>query len=227
MALSRSQSVTTYTSSSGGQSYYFDVVLDSQGLVSIRNIRGPRGLIQDALTSVPQFVIDDMTVAKGVVVQTQSETAVSSGDITFTGETYQDVPIAPGILNNTNYRVVFSTTDGILVVMENPTITGFRATVASAYGSVPSPKIVSYVVLVATQQASTTSGTVIITDADSSQKAVTFAAAFQTANYRVLLSPSGFFEARVINPTKTGFTILVGYTLQTGETITVGYDVFA
>lgn len=226
MALTRTQSVTTYSSSSGSQTYYFDVVVDAQGLVSIRNIRGPRGLIQDSQTGVPQAVLDDMDRARDIVVQTQTETIVTSGNLTFTGQTFQDVAIAAGILNNLNYRVAFTTSDGVLVIMENQATTGFRATVGVPYGTNQDPKIVSWVLTVATQQASTTSGKVTITSADNSEKAVVFAAAFQSNAYRVVLTPSGFFQAMPVNLAKTGFTIRVGYTLQAGEEITVGYDVF-
>ena len=218
--------MTTFTSSSGGQAYIFDVVVDAQGVVSIRNIRSPRGLIQDMYTSVPQTVLDDMAVAKGLVVQTQMETTVATGDITFTGETYQDVTLAGGLLNNTQYRVAFTNSDGVFFEAENLTTTGFRASTSAAYGTVLAPKVVGYVVLVAAQQSSTTSGTVTLVHADNSQVAVTFAVAMATANYRVVLTPNGFFQARVINRTKTSFTIQVGYTLQNSETITVGYDVF-
>ena len=226
MAAAKVQSVTTYSSGSGGVTYYFDIAVAQTGAVSVRNIRGPRGPITDPLTDIPQSVLDDMTAAKALVLQTQTETAVVTADITFTGETYIDVAIAGGVLNNTNYRVVFSTDDGTVVFAENLTTTGFRASVAAAYGSGDDPKTVGYVVLVATQQASTTSGSVVITDADSSQMAVTFTTAMATANYRVVTSPDGLYPVYVNNKTRTGFVVRIGYTLQTAETRTVGYDVF-
>lgn len=226
MALTRTQFVATYSSSSGSQTYYFDVVVDAQGLVSIRNIRGTRGLIQDSMTSIPQSVLEDMESAKAIVIQTTTETLVASGTLAFTGQTYRDATVSAGVLNNTNYRVVYTTSDGVQIITDNPTTTSFRATAGVAYGTVDAPKTVNWVLLVATQQSSTTSGKVTITDSDSSQKTITFATAFGTANYRVVLTPSGFFQAQIINQTKTGFTIQVGYTLQTAETIYVGYDVF-
>lgn len=226
MALARVQSVSTYSSSSGGVTYYFDIAVSQNGNLSARNIRGPRGLIQDATTDIPQFVLDDIATAKGVITQTQTETQVLSGNLTFTGETYQDVSIAVGVLNNTNYRVVFSTSDGVTAFAENLTTTGFRASVSTAYGSVSEPKTVGYTILVATQQASATSGSVVIADTDNSQMAVSFSTAMLTADYRVVLSLDGLYPAWVSNKTRTGFTIHIGYTLQTGESRTVGYDVF-
>jgi hypothetical protein len=85
---------------------------------------------------------------------------------------------------------------------------------------------VDYVVLVSTQQTSTTGGTVTFTDADGGQKIVTFVAPFSTSDYRVVLSPDGFFTASAINKTTTGFTIKIGYTLGIGDTADVGFDVF-
>lgn len=226
MALARVQSVSTYSSSSGGVTYYFDIAVSQNGAVSARNIRGPRGLIQDPNTDIPQSVLDDISTAKGVILQTQTETQVLSGTLTFTGETYQDVSIAGGVLNNTNYRVVFSTSDGVVVFSEDLATTGFRASVSVAYGSLSDPKTVGYTVLVATQQASATSGSVVITDSDSSQMAVTFSTAMLTADYRVVLATDAAYPVWASTKTRTGFTVHIGYTLQTGEIRTVGYDVF-
>ena len=226
MALARIQSTNTYSSSSGGVTYYFDVVVSQSGSVSYRNIRGPRGLISDPSTDIPQSVMDDMMAAKSVVVQTQTETSVVSDDVVFTGELFQDVAIAPGVLNNTNYRVVFSTSDGTMVFSENQTTTGFRASVSAAYGSVGTPKTVGYTILVATQQASVTSGSVAITDADSGQKAVTFTTAMATNGYRVVLSTDGLYPVWTSSKTRSGFVINIGYTIENADTRNVGYDVF-
>jgi hypothetical protein len=226
MALARVQSASTYSSASGGVTYYFDITVSQAGDVSVRNIRGPLGLIADPVTEIPQSVLDDIISAKAVVIQTQTETQVLSGSIIFTGELYHDVIIAAGVLNNINYRVVYSTTDGVVLFTENVTTTGFRASVSTAYGSVLVPMTVGYVVLVATQQASTTSGTVDITDADSSQMAVTFTTAMATADYRVVLSPDGLYPVWADTRTRSGFVIHIGYTIITAEHRYVGYDVF-
>lgn len=224
MAPARKQSVFTYSTSSGGQEYLYDIVIDQQGLISAKNIRTESGM--ECTPEVPDAVLADIRTAIGLVEQLVTETTVTSGTLTFTGQTYQDVSIAAGVLNNTNYRVAYTTPDGTAITTTNKATTGFRADVGVAYGSPASPKTVDYVVLVATQQASTTSGTVTFTDADAGQKDVTFASAFSTDAYHVVLTPDGFFTARVINQATTGFTIELGYTLGAGETADVGYDVF-
>lgn len=226
MALARVQSTSTFSSSAGGVTYYFDVVVAQTGSVAVRNIRGPRGFIADPNTEIPQSVLDDMSTAKATMVQTQTPTIVTSGEITFTGETHQDVVIADGILNNINYRVIFSTDDGVVVFSEDLATTSFRASVAAVYGSVLVPKTVGYAVLVATQQASTTSGSVVITDSDNSKMAVLFDTAMATANYRVVLALDGAYSAYANTRTRTGFVIHIGYTLQSAEVRTIGYDVF-
>ena len=226
MALSRQQSVFTYSSASGGETYLFDILVDGQGGMSARNIRSPRGLIADAYTTVPDSVLDDIAEAKDLVSQMLDETEVDNGTVVFTGETSQAVVIAGGVLNNTNYRVAYTTPDGTVLTTTNKTTTGFSVVAPVAYGSVLDPKTVAYVVLVSTQQASVTGGTLTFVVGDAGQKTVTFAAAFASADYRVILSENGFFKARVINQTRNGFTVQLGYTLGAVETVTVGYDVF-
>lgn len=227
MALTRQQSVHTYKSSSGGQSYYFDVVVDAQGLVSVRNIRVPTGAL-DSYTGLPQTVTDDIKTATELVTLLQLETEVDSGNVVFTGETSQAVVIPGGVLNNTNYRVVYTTPDGAVLQTTGKTITGFTVEAASAYGAPGSPKTVGYSVLVKTAQTSDLSGVITIADTDGGSKAVTFATPMSTANYRVLLEPRGFFDAHVPTSlkTKTGFTVELGHVPPVGESVDVGYDVF-
>lgn len=225
MSLTRQEVVFTYVSASGGDSYYFDIVVDAQGLISVMNIRGPRGAIT-ATDTIPSSVIDDIDTAKDIATQVVGETQVDSGTLVFTGQTSQAATIAAGILNNVNYRVVYTTPDGTLLETTGKTTTGFTAEAAVTYGSVADPQTVAYIVLVAAEQASTMSGTVTITDADGGEVAVVFTTALDSASYRVVLTPDGFFTARITNQLKTGFTIQMGYLLGTGETVTVGYDVF-
>ena len=225
MALSRQQSVFTYVSSSGGDSYYFDIVVDAQGTVAVRNIRSPRGVL-DSSTSIPSFVLDDIDRAKNIVQQLVAETQVDSGSLVFEGQTSRSAVIASGILNNTSFRVAYTTPDGTVLMTENETTLGFDAVAPTAYGTVAAPITVGYVVFVATQQASTTGGVLTLTDADGYSQAVVFATAFESADYRVILSEVGFFKARVTNKTKTGFTLELPFSVATGQTVEVGYDVF-
>ena len=227
MALSREQSVHTYKSSSGGQAYYFDVVVDAQGLVAVRNIRVPVGQL-DAFTPLPQIVTDDIKAATELVALLQLETEVANGTVIFTGETSQDIVIAGGILNNANYRVVYTTPDNTVLQTTNRTSTGFTVEASSSYGSIAVPLTVSYSILVNTSQNSDLSGVLTIADTDGGVLAVTFATPMPTTNYRVLLEPRGFFEAYV--PTllkrKTGFSVILGHIPPVGTSVDVGYDVF-
>lgn len=228
MALTRIQSVHTYSSASGGVAYYFDVVVDAQGIVSVRNIRTPVGSFCDGMTALPQTVMDDMQAATELVTLLQLETEVDAGSVVFTGQTTQAVVIPGGTLNNTNYRVVFTTPDGTVLEATAKTITGFTATAATVYGTPAAPKTVGYSVLVKTAQTSDLSGVLTIADTDAGSKAVVFTTALSTAAYRVVLEPRGFFDVHVPTATKlkSGFTIELGHVPEPGGSVDVGYDVF-
>jgi len=228
MALTRQQSVHTYSSASGSQEYLFDVVVDAQGLVSVRNLRSPFGLIQDTSTSLPQVVIDDMAAATELVTLLQLESEVDSGNIVFAGVTSVAVVIPGGTLNNTNYRVIYTTPDGTILQTTGKTITGFNAVAASVYGTIAAPVTVGYSVLAKTAQTSDLSGVMTIADTDAGSKAIVFTTPLATVNYRVLLEPRGFFDAHVPTATKlkTGFTIELGHVPPAGQSVDVGYDVF-
>ena len=225
MALTRVQTCVTYSSSSGGQDYYFDVIIDAQGLVTVTNIRGPVGRLCGS-AELPEVVVDDLCEAKGITELLVGETEVASGTLVFTGQTSLPATIAAGVLNNTNYRVVYQPPDPVQFRTENPTTTGFDAVTSAAYGLPGDPKSVDYSVLVATAQTSVTSGVLTFTAADLSLKDVTFASAFSTDQYRVVLTPSDFFWARTINKTALGFTVEIGIGLSGADTVDVGYDVF-
>ncbi len=224
MALTRTLSVFTYTSAAGGESFTFEVVVDAQGLCSVKNILGPSG---DACsTGIPQIVLDDIQEAKDIVALLLSEVEVASGTIVFMGETELVEALPASLLNNADYRVVYTPPDDIQFRTEDKTIDDFKAVPSSAYGSGADPKSVDYSVLVAVVSTSTTNGTETFVAADASTRDVVFATPFTTTAYRVVLSPSDFFSARVTNKTKLGFTIEIGIGLMAAETVDVGFDVF-
>ena len=223
MALARTQAVFTYSSSTGGVTYYFDLVLNAMGVITVQNVRLSTG---QSTCSIPDCVLQDITAAEALVYQLVGESDVAHDHLIFTGETTQAAAIAAGVLNNTNYRVTYVTTDPIVITTADKTITGFNAVTAAPYGSHDHPKTVAYVVLVSTHQNGSSGGEVVFTAADGGLKVVTFPTPFTTVDYRVVLEPGGFFEARVINQTKLGFTIQLGFTLLAPNTATVGYDIF-
>jgi hypothetical protein len=225
MALTRILGVHTYKSSSGGVSYYFDIVVDEQGLVSVRNIITPTGILRDSTTSLPQSVLDDMGTAKSLTEDLLTETTIDNGNIVFSGDTSRPVVFGTA-MNNTNYRVAYTTPDGTVLTTEDKTINGFNAVAAVAYGTVAVPITVAYAVLEKTSGTSTTGGSLNFTDADAGSKSISFATAFNSDDYRVILSPVGFFPVEISAQTKTGFTVTLGITLGAGEDVDVGYDVF-
>ncbi len=223
MAFSRLQSVFTYQTSSGGQTYTYDIVVDSQSLLSVKNIRTPLGLITDSVTQVPEEVAQDMLDAMAVVQLLVANSTAVSGTENFSGQTTRSLVIAGGVLNNTDYRVSLTSPDGTPLRVANKTTTGFDIVAASAYGTAGSPLAVAWAVLVSTVQASTFGGVLTYNAGDVSQS-VAFPAAVASDDYRVLLEESDFFYAKVANQTKTGFDVIISFDPNPGS-VTVGYDV--
>jgi len=124
VALTRTSTDVTYKSSAGGEDYYFIVVMDQQSNVSVRNIRSPTGLIVDANTTVPKDVQTDMATAIGQVEDLVAQTSAVNGNLVYAAEVTKAVVFATAMAN-TNYRVVFSTTDFIAVRVTNKATTGF------------------------------------------------------------------------------------------------------
>jgi hypothetical protein len=156
-----------------------------------------------------------------------SETEVTSGTLVFTGQTSQTATIPAGLLNNTNYRVVYDPSCPTILTTSNKTLTSFDANAGVSLGTVGSPVNVGWSVLVSTSANSFFSGSATFTVADAGTKTITFPIVVANTSYRVLLSPEGFFVPRVINKTTIGFTIELGHGLTGAETVVVGYDVFA
>ncbi len=225
MTATRVQAEYTFKATHGGGDYFWEVVIDAQGLASIRNIRAPTGLIRDTVTNVPDPVVDDIHESVNQVQASLAETSVFSGVLNFTGETTKAVVIPGGVLNNTEYRVVYAPPDVVVFRTLNKTITGFTADAGVAYGSVEEPKDVGFEVFVSTAQSSTFGGSVIFDDT-SSIIPVAFGTAFATDAYRVLLSFEDFVTARVTNQTTLGFDLELGISLLPAQTVEIGYDVF-
>lgn len=224
MALATRQQVFTFTSTSGSETYTFDIVLDFQGGASVRNIRDPRGATLSASSNLPGAVLQDIQDAMDLSTLMVAESTVVSGTETFTGQTQRTVAVAPGLLNNTSYRVHLTPPDSALLRVENRTTTSFDIVASSTYGAVaPNDKDVAWAVLVSTAQNSTTGGTLTF-NAGEVSKSVTFASALASNSYRVLLEPSDFFLARALNKTTTGFTVEIGFDPDPGSVV-VGYDV--
>jgi len=226
MAGIQEQAVYTFSTTAGGATYQYDIIVDSQGLISARNFRTPLGLIVDPYTTLPAMVLEDVYNAQDQITQRATTAEVSSGTLTWAGETTLPIVIAGGVLNNTNYRVVYTTPDGTPLQTTGKTITGCTAEAPAAYGTALVPISVPYTVLVATASVSTYGGTTTILAADSGAVTITFPVAMVTENYRVVLTPNGIFPVYISAQTKASFTIQVGYTMVALSSVTVGYDVF-
>lgn len=220
------QQVFTFRSVVGSTTTYYDVVVDEQSNITVKNFRTLGSIGTTASCSVSGTILDEVNESTAMIQDLVAETQVAAGTITFTGETSNPGAIAPGVLNNTAYRVVYTPPDAVVMRTENKALTSFDAVVASAYGSLGVPKVVSFVVLVSTAASSSYSGVETFAQVDAGVRAITFPTAMASTTYRVVLTPSDFFTARVLSKTRNGFSIEIGLTLGVAQTVDVGFDVF-
>ena len=220
MSLSRLNVLSSYASTAGTTQYTFDIGVDLLGGVTVKNIRGPNGLMQDSYTSLPSSVVDDIAIAKAQVVDLLSETSITTGSASFTAQTTVAVVFLTP-LDNANYRVTLATTpSGPVGTATNLTTVGFTIVLAATYtGSV------DWVVLQKASSTSMLSGTKTFTSASPSQT-VTFLTSLASTDDRVILTPVGCYPVAVSSKTTTGFIIQMGIALTNPATATVGFDVF-
>jgi hypothetical protein len=220
MALTRLLSSSTYQSQVGQSKYTFVVQVDGNGLTAVRDIRGPNGLVQDPFTTLPAQVVDDIYSAKGTTNDLLASTALVTASLTFVAQTTQTVTFVTP-LDNANYRVALTFTPvGPVGYITNQTGAGFTIVLSSTYTGV-----VGYVVFQKASSASGYSGAATFV-AGSLEFDVLFSTATQNADYRVVLTPNGFFPAAAINKTVNGFTVQLGIGLVGLQTASVGFDVF-
>jgi hypothetical protein len=224
MSLFRKQASFTYCSQQGLQQYFFDVIINTQGQLFVKNIvTSGFGPVSD----IPDAVVQDIEIAKGITLEAIGQTQVDQGVILYTGQYSRPVVIPVGVLNNNNYRVVYSVPGGNPPIKtEAKTIIGFNAVSDVPLGTIHIPFAVRYVVLASTHESSAVGGTLTFTSADAGVRSIIFPAPMTTDAYQVILSPNGFFPAQTINQTRQGFQVQIGYTVQLTETVSVGYDVF-
>lgn len=114
----------TYTSGTGTSQYRYTVVVDLNGVVSVRDIYSPFGLIMDSMTRLPQSVVDDITGSMGQVEDLLSLTSSVNGTLTFVAETEKVITFSTPT-SNANYRVYLSPSDFIPARVTNKLTTGF------------------------------------------------------------------------------------------------------
>lgn len=129
MALTRTNVTFEYQSSSGSQTYYFTVQQDGAGNQSVKNIRGPLGLIQDPFTQLPQSVVQDIQTGMSQVEDALASSA-SSGTIAFVEEASKAVSFVTPMANAT-YRVYFEIPEFVGYRVASKTTTGFTLELTS------------------------------------------------------------------------------------------------
>ncbi len=218
MALSKTSTVVSYASQAGQNRYTFDVLVDSMGGVGVRNIKGPNGL--DQYTVLPLVVMEDIQQAQRETSDLLAETAIGSGSVDFTSQVSQIVTFDTP-LNNTDYRVVLAfDPTGPVGFVQAQAVDGFLIILSAVYTGT-----VSYVLLQKASEVGSLSGALSFTSAGTTQ-AVVFGTPMASADYKVVLTPDGFYPVGTANKTVNGFTVVLGTSLRVGQTWLVGFDVF-
>lgn len=114
----------TYTSGTGRQQYRYTVVVDQNGVVSVRDIVTPFGLIMDSMTRLPQTVISDVTSSISQVEDLLSLTSSVNGTLTFSSETEKSVVFSTP-MSSASYRVHLSPSDFTSFRVTSQLTTGF------------------------------------------------------------------------------------------------------
>lgn len=124
MSATRVQFDATYTSGSGTNLYRFTITVNVAGVVGVRDIRTPFGLLIDSMTSVPQSVVNDINAAIAQVETILTMTSAVNGTLTFVSEGSKDVIFATP-MSNTNYRVHMSPSDFVVARVTAKSTVGF------------------------------------------------------------------------------------------------------
>jgi len=122
----------TYTSGVPSQQYRFSIVADQTGILSVRNVQSPYGLIIDSMTSVPASVAEDICAALTQVEDILAVTSAINGTLTFSSETSKSVTFATP-LTSTGYRVHLTTDQFVLLRVTGKTLTGFTIEASAAF----------------------------------------------------------------------------------------------
>ena len=122
----------TYTSGTGTSQYRFTVVVDLNGIVSVRDIVTPYGLVMDSMVRLPQSVVSDITDAMTQVEDLLSLTSSVNGTMTFAAETEKSITFSTP-MSAATYRVHLSPSDFIAARVTTKTTTGFTVQVGTTF----------------------------------------------------------------------------------------------
>lgn len=132
---SRIQSEFTYQSGSGRNAYRFTVTVDAQGLLAIRSLENPHGLIIDPWSPIPQSVTTDIHAAMAQVENIMSSTSAINAQIAFTESDMESVTF-PTPLENTTYRVQITSDAFVALRVIDKTTSGFTIEASSPFTGV-------------------------------------------------------------------------------------------
>lgn len=114
----------TYTSGTSTNQYRYTIVADLSGVLSVRDIRTPKGFVVDTMTRLPRSVVDDINDSMSQVEGLLSMTSSVNGTATFSAQTEVSVTFSTA-MSSTDYRVHLSPSDFIPVQISSKLTTGF------------------------------------------------------------------------------------------------------
>jgi len=132
MASTRIENTFSYRSIYSNAAYYYEIVVDQSGNLSLRNIRNNRGLIIDSMSSLPKPVVDDINSSMGQVENLMALTSAVNGTISFSNETTKSVVFAEALASAT-YRVYINIGDFISWRITSQTAAGFTVDLSCAF----------------------------------------------------------------------------------------------
>lgn len=132
MAATLINSEFTYQSGVGRNAYRFTVTVDQQGIVSVRSIENPFGLIVDPWSAVPSTVTADICTATSQVEGILATTSAVNGTLTFTSEASKSVTFATPMADTT-YRVQLVSDTFVSLRVINKTTAGFDVEAAASF----------------------------------------------------------------------------------------------
>lgn len=108
----------------GAESWFFTIVVNQDGTIGVKDIKGPYGPLCNTGTQIPQDVFEEIQAAKEQVENILAQTSAINGTLNFVDQTSQSITFTNPMVN-TEYRVYVTLEDFIDWRIQNKTTTGF------------------------------------------------------------------------------------------------------
>ena len=122
-----------YSSGISSELYHFTVVYNpTTGIISVRNIQNPLGLIVDPWSSLPQSVTDDICTATAQVESLMAATSAINGTLVFADSAEESYTFSTP-MTSTTYRVQIVSDTFVPLRVINQTLVGFTVQAGATF----------------------------------------------------------------------------------------------